>query len=38
MSTWEEKQMLRDLVPVTVAVVGMTLAMWVLHLVVELWW
>jgi hypothetical protein len=29
---------MKDLVPVATAIVGMGLAMWVLHYVVELWW
>jgi hypothetical protein len=29
---------MRDVVPLAIAVVGMGLAMWVLHYVVELWW
>jgi hypothetical protein len=29
---------MKDLVPLATAIVGMGLAMWVLHHVVELWW
>ena len=29
---------MKDFVPLAIAIVGMELAMWVLHYVVELWW
>ncbi len=32
------KHLLQDVVPLATAVVAMTLAMWILHYVVELWW
>jgi hypothetical protein len=29
---------MKDLIPLTTAVVGMGLAMWVLHSILNLWW
>jgi hypothetical protein len=29
---------MRDLLPLVTAVVGMGLAMWMLHIIVESWW